>query len=201
MNIFDNPRMVCSEVNELAKLSGTKSLTMRIQLSTEKASLSPVVDLDRCSLITTMNRINKWPGGPEAYGQQNNIDTTQDVSVLPFGDQNDAVYITRLARLARESRSIRVDFQMSRPPQSEVRVYYRVFMTGSGDDVDSVGWTLMPPPLQYDDAPSEEILWKDYYYETSGLNFNAFQLKIVMRSSNQARVPLIADLRAICLAT
>ena len=201
MNIFDNPRMVCSEVNELAKLSGTKSLTMRIQLSTEKASLSPVVDLDRCSLITTMNRINKWPGGPEAYGQQNNIDTTQDVSVLPFGDQNDAVYITRLARLARESRSIRVDFQMSRPPQSEVRVYYRVFMTGSGDDVDSVGWTLMPAPLQYDDSPSEEILWKDYYYETSGLNFNAFQLKIVMRSSNQARVPLIADLRAICLAT
>ena len=59
----------------------------------------------------------------------------------------------------------------------------------------------MSPPLQYDDAPSEEILWKDYYYETSGLNFNAFQLKIVMRSSNQARVPLIADLRAICLAT
>ena len=201
MNFFDNPRMICSEVNELAKLSGTKSMTMRIQLSTEKASLSPVVDLDRCSLITTMNRINKWPGGPEAYGQQNNIDTSQDVSVLPFGDQNDAVYITRLARLARESRSVRVDFQMSRPPQSEVRVYYRVFMTGSGDDVDSVGWTLMPPPLQYDDAPSEEILWKDYYYETSGLNFNAFQLKIVMRSSNQARVPLIADLRAICLAT
>ena len=201
MNFFDNPRMICSEVNELAKLSGTKSLTMRIQLSTEKESLSPVVDLDRCSLITTMNRINKWPGGPEAYGQQNNIDTSQDVSVLPFGDQNDAVYITRLARLARESRSIRVDFQMSRPPQSEVRVYYRVFMTGSGDDVDSVGWTLMPAPLQYDDSPSEEILWKDYYYETSGLNFNAFQLKIVMRSSNQARIPLIADLRAICLAT
>ena len=201
LNIFANPRMVCSEVNELAKLNGEKSLTMLIDLSTEKSSLSPVVDLDRCSLITTTNRINKWPGGPDAYGQQSQIDTTQDVSQLPFGDQNDAVYITRLARLIRESRSLRVDFQMSRPPESEVRIYYRVFNSGTNEDVDSRGWTLMELPLQYDSSPSEEVLWKDYYYEVSGLNFNAFQIKIVMRSTNQARVPLIADLRAIALAT
>ena len=201
LNIFTNPRMVCSEVNELAKLNGEKSLTMLIDLSTEKSTLSPVVDLDRCSLITTTNRINKWPGGPDAYGQQSQIDTTQDVSQLPFGDQNDAVYITRLARLIRESRSLRVDFQMSRPPESEVRIYYRVFNSGTNEDVDSRGWTLMQLPLQYDSSPSEEVLWKDYYYEVSGLNFNAFQIKIVMRSTNQARVPLIADLRAIALAT
>ena len=60
LNQFDNPRMICSEVNELAKLNGGKSFTMRIDLSTDKASLSPVVDLDRCSLITTTNRINEW---------------------------------------------------------------------------------------------------------------------------------------------
>ena len=201
MNQWANPRMVCSDVNESAKLSGAKSLTLKVDMVTEKTHLSPVVDLDRCSLITTSNRINKWPGGPNAYGQQADIDTTQDVSVLPYGDQNDAVYITRLARLIKESRSLRVDFQMSRPPESEIRLYYRVFSNGSNDGLDSVGWTLMPSPLQYDSAPSEEILWKDFYYEVSGLNFNAFQLKIVMRSTNQARVPLIADLRAIALAT
>ena len=60
LNIFDNPRMVCSEVNELAKLDGQKSLKMLIDLSTTKSTLSPVVDLDRCSLITTTNRINQW---------------------------------------------------------------------------------------------------------------------------------------------
>ena len=201
LNFFDNPRMICSEINEQNKLNGGKSLTMLIDLSTEKATLSPVVDLDRCSLITTTNRINEWPGGPDPYGQQNNIDPTQDVSTLPFGDQNDAVYVTRLARLIRESRSIRVDFQMSRPPQSEVKLYYRTFNTGDTATPEDLGWTLMPAPLQYDSSPSEEILWKDYYYEVSGLNFNAFQIKIVMRSSNQARIPLIADLRAIALAT
>jgi len=201
LNFFPNPKMVCSEVNENSKLDGQKSLTMLIDLSTTKSSLSPVVDLDRCSLITTSNRINEWPGGSSPYGQQGQIDRTQDVSQLPLGDQNDCVYITRLARLIRESRSLRLDFQMSRPPESDVRIYYRAFSTGSNDDIDSIGWTQMNKPLQYDDSPSEEILWKDYYYEVSGLNFNAFQLKIVLRSSSQARVPLIADLRAIALAT
>jgi hypothetical protein len=90
---------------------------------------------------------------------------------------------------------------MSRPPEAEVRIYYRAFSTGTNDDINSLGWTLMPLPLQYDASPSEEILWKDYYYEVSGLNFNAFQLKIVMKSTSQARIPLIADLRAIALAT
>ena len=201
LNFFPNPKLVCSEVNELAKLDGQKSLTMAIDLSTTKSTLSPVVDLDRCSLITTSNRINNWPGGPSPYGQQGQIDRTQDVSTLPFGDQNDCVYITRLARLIRESRSLRVDFQMSRPPEAEVRIYYRAFSTGTNDDINSLGWTMMPLPLQYDASASEEILWKDYYYEVSGLNFNAFQLKIVMKSTSQARIPLIADLRAIALAT
>ncbi|AIX22850.1 virion structural protein [Synechococcus phage S-MbCM6] len=201
LNFFPNPRMVCSNINEQNKLSGNPSFTMLIDLSTEKSTLSPVVDLDRCSLITTSNRINKWPGGPQPYGQQGLIDRTQDVSLLPFGDQNDCVYLTRLARLSQESRSLRIDFQMSRPPQAEVFLYYRTFDMGSNENPDEKGWTKMDLPLQYDSSPSEEILWKDYYYEVGGLNFNAFQIKIVMRSDSQARVPLIADLRAIAIAT
>ena len=90
---------------------------------------------------------------------------------------------------------------MSRPPEAEVRLYYRAFQAGTNDSEDSLGWTLMALPLQYDSSPSEEVLWKDYYYEVSGLNFNAFQVKLVLRSSSQAKIPLIADLRCIALAT
>ena len=55
--------------------------------------------------------------------------------------------------------------------------------------------------VDYDTSATDENLWKDYPYEVRGLQFNAFQIKIVMRSKNQARIPLIADLRAIALAT
>tara|TARA_B100002019_G_scaffold27435_1_gene21323 strand:+ start:2810 stop:10114 length:7305 start_codon:yes stop_codon:yes gene_type:complete len=205
-NHFTSPQLICSKINEQNKLDGNKSLKMAITLTTEKSTVSPCIDLDRLSLITTTNRINNWPGGPSPYGQQSQIDRAQDVSTLPTGDQNDAVYITRLARLGSEARSIKVDFQITRHPATEVRIYYRAFKTGDNADPNNIGWTSIGGPIttlnqQYDSSPTEEYLWKDYAYEKKGLSFNAFQLKIVMRSKNQARVPLLADLRAIALAT
>ena len=206
-NAFTSPQMICSKINEQNKLDGNKSLTMALTLTTEKDSVSPCIDLDRLSLITTSNRINWWPGGPAPYGQQSQIDRTMDVSVLPTGDQNDAVYLTRLARLGSEARTIKIDFQTTRHPSTEIRVYYRAFKQGDNADPNTVGWTYVGAPLSevnnqsYDSSGTDEILWKDYAYEVNGLNFNAFQIKIVMRSWSQARVPLIADLRAIALAT
>ena len=205
-NHFTSPQLICSKINEQNKLDGNKSLTMAITLTTDKPTVSPCIDLDRLSLITTTNRINNWPGGPSPYGQQSAIDKSQDVSTLSTGDQNDAVYITRLARLGSEARSIKVDFQITRHPATEVRIYYRAFKAGDNADPNNIGWTSIGTPVanlnqQYDTSPTEEYLWKDYAYEKKGLSFNAFQLKIVMRSKNQARVPLIADLRAIALAT
>ena len=207
INQFNAPQMICSKINEQNKLDGNKSFNMAITLTTEKDTLSPCIDLDRMSLITTSNRVNWWPGGPEPYGQQNNIDTTQDVSTLPQGDQNDAVYVSRLARLGSEARSLKIDFQTTRHPSTEIRIYYKAFKTGDATDPNTIGWTYVGDPIQsanavdYDTTPTDEYLWKDYPYEVRGLNFNAFQIKIVMRSKNQARVPLIADLRAIALAT
>jgi hypothetical protein len=206
LNGLAAPAMVASKINEQNKLDGNKSLKMALTLTTEKDTLSPCIDLDRLSMITTSNRINWWPGGPAPYGQQGQIDRTMDVSVLPTGDQNDAVYITRLARLGSEARSLKVDFQITRHPSTEVKVYYRAFKAGDTADPNTVGWTFIGAPIstlqqQYDSTATDEILWKDYAYETKGLNFNAFQIKIVMKSWSQARVPLIADLRAIALAT
>ncbi len=206
-NAFTSPQMIASKINEQNKLDGNKSLTMALTLTSESDKFSPCIDLDRLSLITTTNRINWWPGGPAPYGQQGQIDRTMDVSVLPTGDQNDAVYLTRLARLGSEARSLKIDFQITRHPSTEIKVYYRAFKTGDTADPNTIGWTYVGAPSNdsqgqaYDSTPSDEPLWKDYAYEVRGLNFNAFQVKIVMRSKNQARVPLIADLRAIALAT
>ena len=69
VNQFTSPQMVCSKINEQNKLDGNKSFTMAITLNTDKDTLSPCIDLDRMSLITTSNRINWWPGGPQPYGQ------------------------------------------------------------------------------------------------------------------------------------
>ncbi len=200
-NFFPNPKLIASQINENNKMEGAKSFTMQIQLATDNINLTPVIDLDRCSLITTSNRINYWPGGSAAIPSQANIDRAGDTSTDPTGDQNAAVYLTRLARLAQESRTLKLAFQITRSADAFIYPYYKVFTFGASTRPEDVDWTPFPENINYDTTPSEEILWKDFEYEVTGLNFNAFQVKLVMKSKNQSSVPFIADLRATALAT
>ena len=111
------------------------------------------------------------------------------------------MYLTRLARLAQESRTLKLAFQITRSADAFIYPYYKVFTFGASTRPEDVDWTPFPENINYDTTPSEEILWKDFEYEVTGLNFNAFQVKLVMKSKNQSSVPFIADLRATALAT
>ena len=50
---FDDPYMVCSEVNETNELSGLKSCFINLELNTTSESVSPVIDLQRATLLST----------------------------------------------------------------------------------------------------------------------------------------------------
>ena len=64
---------------------------------------------------------------------------------------------------------------------------------------------ITPDPLE-GGKPDKEIPeddfenFREYEYTADGLNFEAFQLKIIMQSVNQADVPIINEFRAIALA-
>ena len=58
-NYFNSPRMVASEVNETNSiLSGAKSMTMNISMSSTNDRLSPIIDTHRLSLIAISNKVN-----------------------------------------------------------------------------------------------------------------------------------------------
>lgn len=200
VNYFPTPRIICSQINEDNKLEGNKSFTMRLDMGTTTDNLTPVVDLDRVSIITTSNRVNKWPGGPQVLGLQADIDPTTDVSLLPSGDQNEAVYITKLARLTNVSRSIKLMIAMARYGDSGIDVYYRVLKPGSDKSIDEVGWIKIPVPDRGTIAVGEGE-WEDFEFTVEGEEFQAYQIKIVMTSTKQSSVPLIKDLRAIAFAS
>ena len=198
-NYFATPQMICSKVNEDNKLGGNKSISLDCTLNTENANVSPYVDLDRTSLITISNRINYWPGGPQSLGINSLIESTANVSLEPSGDQNDAVYLTRIANLAQLSRTLKIDFGCYRPQGTETRVYIKTFESGSEVDPDTINFVEIQPKVA---IPASDVFeFRDYSYEATGLNFNAFQVKIVMRSRNQASVPQIIDFRSTALAT
>ena len=57
-NEFLTPRMISSNVNEIANQSGAKSVTFSAQISTTNDAVSPVIDMTRASLIAIGNKLN-----------------------------------------------------------------------------------------------------------------------------------------------
>ena len=61
MNYMTTPRLIASVVNENVKLPnipGNKSFNMTLDLNTTDSRLSPMIDGERISVITTSNRVN-----------------------------------------------------------------------------------------------------------------------------------------------
>jgi hypothetical protein len=57
-NTFYTPKMIASEANENANLSGSKSVTFATLISTTNDSVSPVIDTTRTSLIAIGSKLN-----------------------------------------------------------------------------------------------------------------------------------------------
>ena len=57
-NYFSAPRMIASEINETTSLSGNKSVTMNVTMSTTNDALSPILDTHRTSLVVISNKVN-----------------------------------------------------------------------------------------------------------------------------------------------
>jgi hypothetical protein len=58
-NYFSAPRMIASEINETTSLSGNKSVTMNVTMSTTNDALSPILDTHRTSLVVINNKVNR----------------------------------------------------------------------------------------------------------------------------------------------
>ena len=119
---------------------------------------------------------------------------------LAFGDEHEAVYITKVADLTNPSSSIKVMFAGFRPPNTFIKPLYRVLPVGSTDSIDTQGYQFFPTGDASIPDTTETEEFFDYEYEVSGLNFSAYQIKLVLVSPNQALVPLLKDFRAIALA-
>jgi hypothetical protein len=185
-NYFNTPQIICSNINESSELSGAKSFRMDLILTSETDNVSPVIDLDRFSLLTTTNRINK-PSNANA-------------ALVSVGDEHEACYITKVATLTNPSGSIKLLFAAQRPPDTLIKPLYRVLPTGSSDPIESFGWTYFPVDDATIPATNEEGFFEDYEYEVAGLDFQQYQIKVLLISQNQADVPQLQDFRAIALA-
>ena len=194
-NYLTKPYMIMSKVNEDAKISGAKSLKMELTLTTQNENVSPVIDTQRCSVITTTNRISNTA---IADSQETSVDV----------DLNDSVWISKLQTLAQPANSLKVILSAQRVIGTDFRVLYKAVAPGA--DPNLFGWvhfngTGVPdvdpgnsvPTIVDGNVPDKDF--KEFEYNVDDLNFLQYAIKIVMVSPNQAYVPLITDLRVIAV--
>lgn len=200
INYVEKANLIASNDNEATNLSGDKSLTLVLNMSTTDDKVSPVVDLQRCAITTFENIIDNQDS---AVANGFNIPLAYVDETHPTSGTAAAKHVTRPITLASDAVGLKIIFGANRPATSSFKVYYK---TSTGDEVlDDIAWIEVQPESN---IPSDDdgSTYRQYEYLAGGIGgalntFNTFQVKIVMNGTNSSRPPKIKDLRAIALAT
>lgn len=214
-NYFDSPRIVCSKLNEderLINLPGKKSLNVDLSLETTSSYISPIVDLDRASVIFTTNRINN---PIENYATDSRVSTILD-------DPSSFTYATNTIQLEIPATSLKVLVTAYVNVFSDLRALYSIknsakeeslfypfpgysnltddgrVISQSLSDGTSDKKVIKTNAIGYD---SRDLEYKEYEFTISDLSpFKYFSIKLVGSGVNQAFPPRLSDLRVIALA-
>ncbi len=202
---YDNARAIYNRRTELQtganKLNGARSLDMQINLTTTNKYVSPQIDLELLGVKTMHNLITRQDS---ASTDGFNVPLTYISEMSPSMGTESAKHVTKVTTLSEPAVGLQVLVAANRPPQADFQVYYKVAGAGEVGSIDKMIWTeiITETPHEADANPN---IFREYRYLVGGeggaLNeFTQFQTKIVMRSTNSAKVPKFQDLRVIALA-
>ena len=217
-NYLASPRIVASRINEtnntqIQALPGSRSLALKLSLSTVDRRLSPIVDTQRMSAILVSNRVDNLIENYKTDSRVNAIETD------PTGCQ----YISKEINLQESASSIKVLLSAHINEFSDIRVFYAI-----GDKanfkpifVPFPGYANLTPRgevinLADSDGQSDSFIskvnatgtfdsldldFKEYTFTSISLpNFKSYRIKINLTSTDQTYPPRIKELRVITLA-
>jgi len=168
------------------KRGGTETVRLDGAFQSTNNYLSPVIDMERCSIITVGNRIDNVTSG------ETNASTGANL----------AKYVTKTIELNDSSDAIKVYLDVNRPNGSFVDLYYKTGNTAATFDTES--WVAATPSsnngvVAYSDGTTyAETTW-DIGTSTAIAAFTIFAVKIVFRSTSTSTIPMCQDLRVIAL--
>ena len=215
INYMTTPRIIASVVNENVKLTnipGNKSFNMSLDLNTTDSRLSPMIDAERMSIITTSNRVNS---------EITDFITDQRANSI-LSDPSACQYISKEITLEESASSIKLLVDTYCNNECDIRAFY--YIAGESGLVP----TFVPFPgyLNYDTngdvisaknnsgLPDQRIIKSNDYGFTSGElgfreyeftadnlpSFRNYRIKLVLTSTNQVYVPRVKNLRVMALA-
>ena len=117
--------------------------------------------------------------------------------IAPVGGTAESKYQHIPVVLDQISTGLKIMFSSSIPTAADFDVYYRTAIQSSSFLLEDQKWTNAN--ATYKKSVANEFI--DQEYDINGLpSFNAYQVKIVMRSTDSSQAPKFKDLRVIALA-
>jgi len=214
-NELSSFRMICSRVNELNQnafdnVSGRRSFTSALTLSTTDENLSPIIFLNDSTVEFSSDFLN----AP--------VDNFE-LSSLVGSSQNDphaAIYVSNVTTLSKPASSLKVILTAYRPFSSDIRVLYNLVRDDSSEvpqefelfpgfenlksssdgDLEVIDPVLNNGREDIEVPASSDGQFLQYEFTANDLpDFSGFAIKIIMAGTDQSNAPIIRDLRAIAV--
>ena len=186
---FIDPRAIYSNDLEEANLgAGVRSLYVKVDFRSGDDYVSPIIDLQRTSMITAGFGIDKPAANPAPDAEFENLEPIVFKSeTLPSGSSTQSQHVSTPVELMEPAVGINVKTMVSLPDDAEVDVYYRT--CGPDENINDQEWVLQAPM-----KPIPNNNDKDYFQEVEHMPggvagtlkpFYKAQVKHVMRSGYQ----------------
>jgi len=190
-NELDSARLVASKINEYTYLDDNKSFALELVLNSKSEHVSPLIDLNTANIVLHSNLVDSKVTD---Y-------VTDSGTKIPGSDPNTAIYETKRIDLDFPSNSIYVQFDGHKESDANFRVFYKLYREDSQDaDQHYVPFNTNGLSDKIVNSNNRRNTFSEHKYTAENISeYNAFMIKVVMTSTNQAQAPRLKNFRAIAL--
>ena len=189
---FLAPRAIYNSTVETASLSGDASVYVKVDMKSSNDYVSPIVDLQRTSLILVNNQIDDPTTTPAIY----EVSETE-----PYGGTAASKHITTPVVLEQSAVGIEVREDVNLPSGSNVELYYRT--ASSDENINDKNWIVKSPLSGIPNDNSGQYHSAQWLIGGQGGTlqpFNQAQLKMVFTSTVASNVPKVKNMKIKYLA-
>ena len=195
-NFMTTSGLVASSINETNEMGSAKSFKLELDMVTSSDFVSPIVDVGSIGANTIMNRINSVSSSSDIATNTAYVSPTE-----PDGDNNAAIYCTRLIQLENPATQLKVIFDGFKPAGTalgEIKTYFKLLKADNTLPTEELGWT----EFSTENVPdSDSSKFRSYEYDASNLEeFLGFSVKVVMKSKDTTQPCAIRAFRSLALA-
>ena len=195
-NFMETSGIVASQINETNEMGSAKSFRLELDMTTTSDFVSPTVDIGSIGSNTIMNRIDSVTSSSDLAANNTFVSPTD-----PEGDNNAAIYCTRLVQLENPATQLKVIFDGFRPAgvaDGDIRTYYKLLKADNTLPTEELGWT----EFGTDNVPdADSSKFRTYEYDADNLEeFLGFAVKIVMKSKDTTKPCALRAFRGLALA-